>query len=246
MPRVVDSSSVDRWIECLRDFDEVVSGHPKKGPGLVELERWWLQLCSPASPKPNIDRNDLMKLIDWKGKRGKFRPALVAYARDQHEAALKTASAAAYKLLAEKTSKHLDQKTLTEALNPLLELRGIGPATASAVLAAYDDRVMFMSDELLEELHGKREYTLKSYIALFDELQGIQKTLMRGEDARWLSLRDMERAVFVDVLRRRRGDGDVAGKKRNEDHNEEKRGVDGAKGGGRTTRSKKKKRRTLG
>jgi endonuclease III-like uncharacterized protein len=38
------------------------------------------------------------------------------------------------------------------AIKKLVELKGIGPATASAVLAAADPNIHFMSDELMQVL----------------------------------------------------------------------------------------------
>lgn len=58
------------------------------------------------------------------------------------------------------------------AIKILSELKGIGPATASAVLAAYrPDLAPFMSDEALAAaLKGAKEYTPKKYVELTEAL----------------------------------------------------------------------------
>ena len=211
MSPITSSTSLAAWIDLAGRFDEAA----EIKPGLASLERWWLSLSEASPSSPAFGRDDLIKLSEWKGTRGKFRPALVRYAKDQDDTALQEAFTEAIKLLRANTATYLDEATLKAALAPLLGLRGIGPATASAVLAAFDDRICFMSDELLERLQGKRDYTLKAYLALFAELQGRQRAVVdsgpkRGDEEKgnaWISLRDMERAVFVDATRRKNGHG---------------------------------------
>ena len=187
------------WQEILGEFDEVV-GSSRKGASLVALERWWL---SVATPRDTFGRDELIQLIKWKGQRGKFRPALVRYAADMEDEALRNAVQMALSHVRQDTSKYIDIDTVEQALEPLLKLRGVGPATASAILAAFDDRIPFMADSLLEALHdGVRKYTKTAYLDMFRQLQEIQRSVATSSDGTWCSLRDMERVVFVDSLRR--------------------------------------------
>ena len=232
------------WQEIVGDFDAVVTDS-RKGASLVALERWWLGVAassaSSASSESSASRNafgrdELVQLIKWKGQRGKFRPALVRYAADMDDQALRDAVQAARSLLRKDTDAYIDVDTVEQALEPLLELRGVGPATASAILAAFDDRVPFMADSLLEALHGGvRKYTKASYLDMFRQLQRVQRSVATISDGAWCSLRDMERAVFVDSLRTETN----AGRGRSET------GAKGAKGKrtGRNDEDKSAKRR---
>ena len=188
------------WQRVLGEFDEVVASTSSKGASLVPLERWWLSVA--PSMDSTFGRDELIQLIKWKGQRGKFRPALVRYAADMDDRALRSAVQAALSHLRQDTSTYLDVDTVEKALAPLLELRGVGPATGSAILAAFDDRIPFMADSLLEALHdGVRKYTKASYLDMFHQLQQVQRSVAASSDGAWCSLRDMERAVFVDSLR---------------------------------------------
>ena len=60
------------------------------------------------------------------------------------------------------------------------ELRGVGPATASAVLAPLCSSlsVPFMADEVLEATRGRpRDYTIGAYEEMRDVLTSLSKTL---------------------------------------------------------------------
>ncbi|EMS66133.1 hypothetical protein TRIUR3_01285 [Triticum urartu] len=62
---------------------------------------------------------------------------------------------------------------LSKAITELTVLKGVGPATASAVLAAHaPDVAPFMSDEaMVAALGNVKEYTLKQYLAFAEKLQ---------------------------------------------------------------------------
>lgn len=126
--------------------------------------------------------------VDWKLTRGTWRPRLLDFAKQHSQATVKAASEAAVKALeaADKPASRddrdahasPDERRVRAALKPLTELKGIGPATASALLAVVHPMCPFMSDELLQAVFGAREYTVKQYVQLVQEV---------GKKARQLS-----------------------------------------------------------
>lgn len=125
----------------------------RKKAGLAKLDSWWAgggaREAALAREPPHLEKADLVRLVEWKLARGKFRP-LLRYARDLREADVAAATAAAFNPGAD----------FEAAMTPLLALRGIGPATASAVLSVARDEWPFMSDEALNATDGGRTYTL--------------------------------------------------------------------------------------
>lgn len=79
----------------------------------------------------------------------------------------------------------------------LADLKGVGPATASLLLAVYDpDNVAFFSDEMLMWVCGERpqkiKYDFKEYRGIWESVRDLRKRL--GKDVRAV---DVERVGFV-------------------------------------------------
>lgn len=85
---------------------------------------------------------------------------------------------------------------ISKAVSELTVLKGVGPATASAVLAAFAPEITpFMSDEAMEAALGNsKDYSLKQYLKFADKLQSKAKEL--SSEGVSFTPSDVERALW--------------------------------------------------
>lgn len=187
------SDDAQEWSSYLDRYDEALSCVSAlkglKHAQMSAYDHWVLEefpsICV-AREKPSLDKAELEKFMQWKLWRGKDRPTLMSLVRQNSESSVSTVSAASFKLA--------NEKHWREAITKMAELRGIGPATSTAILAAlYPAGVVFMADEVIEAATGrKREYTMKSYDETFSCLSAKKKKLGNN----W-KIADVGRALWV-------------------------------------------------
>lgn len=130
----------DAWSRALATYPSVVADQGVAG--LAELDGWYRAelpaLLAERTPV-EITRSELVDVVRWKMRRGEWRARNLGLAESNAEAVVRGASARAFAAVADPR----------RALAALQELAGVGPATASAVLAAYrPERYPFL-DELV-------------------------------------------------------------------------------------------------
>lgn len=163
-----------------------------------------------------VTKKELVQLVEWKLKHGKFRPSLMKLVNGNDDGMVEVATAAAFDhmVLKRKTEKRLlgsglSSKSIDATMGDITVLRGVGPATASLVLSVYSPRdVPFFSDELFRLLHWREDgkskgsgwsrkigYTMKEYRSLYEKAAEMREALAKaGED--WAAT-DLEKAAWV-------------------------------------------------
>lgn len=140
-----------------------------------------------------LTSEELCRVVQWKLHRGKFRPSLLQQAQSNADKVVRDISGRAFAAL------EGDSDVLT-AIKVMAELRGVGPATASALLAAASPDVPFMSDEgwacIKDPSLGEIKYGFKEYAQMADRLRARAATLKHPEG--W-GARHVEQALWSSV-----------------------------------------------
>ncbi|XP_023197084.1 uncharacterized protein LOC102220265 isoform X3 [Xiphophorus maculatus] len=172
------------WRRVYKKYWDVVEATAKaKKPKLLQLDKCFKASCLiryqeelPAlilsRPDKHITLSELKMLMEWKLTRGKFRPRLQQLAASNGEDAVQKRSRTALGLLPD----------VPAAVAELSGLKGVGPATASAVLAAAAPALTaFMSDEAAENVPGLQpvQYTAKHYALYLDKMAAQAAKLNR-------------------------------------------------------------------
>ena len=124
--------------------------------------------------------------------RGKFRPRLLDFAKSHGKETVVAATSEAIAAL---------PKSIPVALPPLVALKGVGPATASAVLAAADPNVPFMSDEALAVALPPARTSSDTYSAARMEEFVARLRSKAKEIGGGFTASDVERALWSEAAR---------------------------------------------
>ena len=190
------------WTEIESHYPEMLA---LKHKDLTRLDQFCDQLANKwknqksKATKPNassITKDELIQVIEWKFAKGKARPMLWKQIQSNAEAAVQEASCRAFEIVdqlptqqqpSSSSSTTTTTTTITAIIKQAVEalsskdLKGIGPATASAVLSLYrPDLFAFMDDEVLEGFVGERKYTLKAYLDMNEECLACARRLGDG------------------------------------------------------------------
>ncbi|CDP01002.1 unnamed protein product [Coffea canephora] len=181
-------SDISSWKAALSSYKSSIESLNK--PNLISLDDFYRNelpvLVKQRNPTPYITTDELSKLMQWKLSRGKWRPRLLDFVSSLNDDVVKSASRKAFESLPD----------VSKAVKELTVLKGVGPATASAILAAYAPHITpFMSDEAMEAAIGNtKDYTLKSYLVFVEKLQAKAMELSSEEDL--FTPSDVERALW--------------------------------------------------
>ncbi|GAC99875.1 hypothetical protein PHSY_007478 [Pseudozyma hubeiensis SY62] len=173
---------------------------------LTTLDNWYQgldELQRSSDVKKGIhDKPTLIRLVRWKLAREKFRPTLLSLVSSNSvEQCSDVLKRAASSLFPRGSLARLEEEaawnTVKRAMDILVELKGVGPATASAIVATWIPEGMFQSDELAMALMGdkvKISYTMGFYKKFY--MKAI-KFLARLEGTRIWDGRGLERVAWA-------------------------------------------------
>ncbi|KAK2167032.1 hypothetical protein LSH36_32g05074 [Paralvinella palmiformis] len=123
--------------------------------------------------------------MKWKLSRGKFRPQLLKLAESNSASQVEKLTLEGFKAVDSKKGSPLENIKL--GIGHLTEMRGIGPATASAILTAGSpDKVAFMADEATYAILDTTtlKYSLSEYMCFMNAVRDTVIKL-RKDDAQF-------------------------------------------------------------
>ncbi|KAI1896217.1 hypothetical protein AGOR_G00092530 [Albula goreensis] len=147
----------------------------KKQGKLLALDKWYQEALPTAIAGRSerfLTQSELVKLMEWKLTRGKFRPRLQQMVASNPSETVERCTRKAFGLLPD----------ISAAIAELSSLKALGPATASAVLAAgAPEQVAFMADEAVESIPSLKpiQYTAKHYSLYLQRVKERTQALNR-------------------------------------------------------------------
>lgn len=189
---LIGSRDQSSWRAALNEYPgslRFIATERKLSPKLEELDAWlhgeYIDVVKERSP-PHINIEELRKIMQWKLGKGKDRPMLMGLVNQNSSASVVAASTKSLALATKGKWR--------ESLEAMAELKGVGPATASAILSPiYPALFVFMADEVLEAAtNSKRTYTMSAYNLMRNTIEQVRKGL--GED--W-TLSDVGKALWA-------------------------------------------------
>ena len=151
------SAAAKDWRRALASYDDVIA---RQGvTRLPELDRWYredLPGAMHARRPPHVTLTELARLTEWKMARGVWRQPNLLRVRSNDAARVSSTTAEALKQIPHPIAP----------IATIVSLDGVGPATASAVMAAAEPAVYPFFDELVAAQVpqlGKVAWTLGFY-----------------------------------------------------------------------------------
>jgi len=157
-----------KYQETLQAKAELKAG---KAEALLKLDKWYQnelpKKIKSRGKEAHLTHEEIVQTIKWKLARGVFRPRLKDLIQMNTPRVVLQESKKAFRAI-------FKRNDLESAMNALSNLKGVGPAMASAVLAAgCPDLAPFMADELLLSMGDTEgiDYTMKEYMKLVAKTQ---------------------------------------------------------------------------
>jgi hypothetical protein len=176
--RLSKCSEKEVWRLVETKFSEIISHLD----GFKEIDSEYRRLgrsIAKGGSNDSVSKEELLSVVKWKFAVGKPRHALMKHLRSNTEESVRKHSAAAIANASEATEA--DTESINKALKELINLQGVGPATASAVLTLVQPECFaYMYDEVIECFSPKRTYTLSAYMTMNNNCIRISRILGDG------------------------------------------------------------------
>jgi len=196
-----ENGTVPQFEWVLTKYDETLKAKAdsknSKADTLLKLDKWFQnelpKKIKSRGKEAHLTHDELVQTIKWKLARGKFRPRLKDMIQMNTPRVVKQETSKAFRNL-------FKRNDLEASVSALCNLKGVGPAMASAVLAAAaPEMAPFMADECLlsmPDIEGI-DYTMKEYMKYVEKTrQCVERLNASSEGNTWTPHR-VELAVWT-------------------------------------------------
>jgi len=150
------------WDHTEQRLDELIKAIPFLEERQNQMDL--LQVRLEESTRPSLAVEDLVTVLNWKHTVGKNRPFNVKLVRSNSSSSVKAHSEKALQMAVALEDVCNDEKCLEAPMKELMVLKGVGPATASAILSLVrPDAFCYFYDEAIDCFESSRKYTLPVY-----------------------------------------------------------------------------------
>jgi len=175
-------------------------GKAGKAEALLKLDKWYQndlpKKIKSRGKEAHVTHEELVSTIKWKLARGVFRPRLKDLIQMNTPRVVLQESKKAFRAI-------FKRNDLEAAVGALSNLKGVGPAMASAVIAAgCPELAPFMADELLLSMGDTEgiDYTMKEYMKLVAKTKACVERL-NAQGGSW-NCHTVELAVWTHYVAR--------------------------------------------
>ncbi|KAH7321258.1 hypothetical protein B0I35DRAFT_210662 [Stachybotrys elegans] len=197
-PESMDLDEFHRLLNCYPDVLDAAAQTKDAKPGqrsLQELDAYrYSEAVQQFGSQPHdklmgMELQHVQLLVEWKLRHGKFRPMLMKLVSSND-------ASSASQTIKEAIDAYRGGADVPSTIGTLTKLKGIGPATASLLLAVHDARrVIFFSDEAFYWLCCNATKTAMKYNTKeYDTLRSKAQTLM---DRLSVGAMDVEKVAYV-------------------------------------------------
>lgn len=180
MNEVIDHFDKDAYLEELQKCGD----RRTSAEALKEINELYFDISKDRRrdiKENGLGRGDLGRIMQYKLARGKFRPRLQQMIESNSEELCRSCTKRAF------AYDSMKRDDLPDAIKALIELKAVGPATATLILTIVYETVPFFSDEFAAFYHdAPSKYTLKEYLSIYDSHQkeGLQSA-REAEQMSW-------------------------------------------------------------
>jgi len=173
-PNLWSSDDCHTWLDALNSYETVIASQGSEKLGTLDK---WYRSTFPAllaeRKEPFIQLEELQGVAAWKMTRGVWRERNRHLIGQNTPETVEQVSRQAFAAMPDRTQTDHFTADHNKPIAMLSKLSGVGPATASAVMAAYAPEIYPFFDELVAEQIpdlGPVAFTARYYVAYADAL----------------------------------------------------------------------------